>query len=203
VTLNKYIIAFVVGSTAVLSASFTQAVQSAQITVQVDQPGHAIAPTLWGIFFEDINLSADGGIYPELVRNRSFEDSERPDSWTLVNQDDGKSEMSIDSSRPLNPFNRRSLRVRLDGAASIGNSGFWGMNLVKGEGYHVRVAARAADGFKGPVSLQLESKSGKELAKGEIPGLTEQWKYYNLDLTASDTDPKAQLSIRASGKGSL
>jgi hypothetical protein len=58
-----------------------------RLAIQVDRPGHAIAPTLWGIFFEDINLSADGGIYPELVRNRSFEDSEKTENWSLVTSD--------------------------------------------------------------------------------------------------------------------
>ena len=57
--------------------------QTARIVVTTDQPGHAVSPTLWGIFFEDINLSADGGLYPELVRNRSFEDSTKPSFWTF------------------------------------------------------------------------------------------------------------------------
>ena len=69
---------------------FAQAGNPAQITVQLDKPGHKIPPTLWGIFFEDINLSTDGGIYPELVRNRSFEDGEAPTSWKLVNGPGGK-----------------------------------------------------------------------------------------------------------------
>src|SRR5437667_1424659 len=88
--------------------------RAATIEVQVDKPGHKIAPTLWGIFFEDINLSADGGIYPELVRNRSFEDSDKPETWKL-NAPDGATEMAIDSSRPLNPLNRHSLRIRVGG----------------------------------------------------------------------------------------
>src|SRR6266496_3359392 len=67
---------------------------AATISVQADKPGHKIAPTLWGIFFEDINLSADGGIYPELVRNRSFEDAEQPEHWRLENAAGGSSEMS-------------------------------------------------------------------------------------------------------------
>src|SRR5450759_3428724 len=56
----------------------------AKITVDAAHPAHAIAPTLWGIFFEDINMSTDGGIYPELVRNRSFEYSEKTENWSLV-----------------------------------------------------------------------------------------------------------------------
>ena len=62
----------------------------ASITVQANKPGAKVSPLLWGIFFEDINLSADGGIYPELVRNRSFEDSEKPEYWKLVNQGEAK-----------------------------------------------------------------------------------------------------------------
>ncbi len=65
--------------------------EPAGITVRVNEPGHKIAPTLWGIFFEDINLSADGGIYPEQVRNRNFEDSDQPDHWTVVSQRHGES----------------------------------------------------------------------------------------------------------------
>ena len=90
----------------------------ANLTVEVDKPGHPVSPTLWGIFFEDINLSADGGIYPELVRNRSFEDSDQPDSWTLSDSIGGKSTIAIDSSQPLNPFNRHSLRVTVDGSVA-------------------------------------------------------------------------------------
>ena len=66
-----------------LAAAISTNAQPAKISVAVDQPGHKISPTLWGIFFEDINLSADGGIYPELVRNRSFEDSDKPEFWKL------------------------------------------------------------------------------------------------------------------------
>jgi len=58
--------------------------QPARIEVAAGQPGHTISPTLWGVFFEDINLSADGGIYPELVRNRSFEDSDKPEFWKFT-----------------------------------------------------------------------------------------------------------------------
>src|SRR6185369_5759240 len=66
---------------ALLLGTLAAHAQTARISVAVDQPGHPVSPALWGIFFEDINLSADGGIYPELVRNRSFEDAETPESW--------------------------------------------------------------------------------------------------------------------------
>ncbi len=100
----------------------------ASVTVDVGKPSHPMSPSLWGIFFEDINLSADGGIYPELVRNRSFEDSDQPEYWTVSESNGGKSTIAIDSSRPLNPFNRHSLCVTLDGSIALENEGYWGMN---------------------------------------------------------------------------
>jgi alpha-L-arabinofuranosidase len=175
----------------------------ASLTVEVDKPGVKISPTLWGIFFEDINLSADGGIYPEFVRNRSFEDSDKPDHWTITKAADDKSEMAIDTSRPLDPMNRQSLRVKVEGSLTLINKGYWGMNVVKGVSYQVRLAARAADGFKGPIGVSLQKADGGDLAKGEITGLADQWKGFSLDLTAGDTDPKAQLSLAISGKGML
>jgi alpha-L-arabinofuranosidase len=173
----------------------------ANLTVDVDRPGHPISRNLWGIFFEDINLSADGGIYPELVRNRSFEDSDQPDSWTLSDSNGGRSTIAIDSSQPLNPFNRHSLRVALDGSVALENEGYWGMNLVQDGTYTLKLAARAVDGFSGPLTVRLLSVSGKELATGAVTGLGRPWRYHTLELTAAASDPKARLQISASGKG--
>ncbi len=177
--------------------------QAGTIQVQADKPGHEVAKTLWGIFFEDINLSVDGGIYPELVRNRSFEDSEKPEYWKLTNAGDGASEMTIDNRTPLNPYNRRSLQVKLNGAAKLVNEGYWGMAMVQGDGYHLKLSARSADGFRGPLTVAIQKADGSELAKGEITGLTDRWKSFDLDLTASATEPTAKLVIGAEGKGSL
>ncbi len=175
----------------------------ASLTVDVDKPGVKISPTLWGIFFEDINLSADGGIYPELVRNRSFEDANRPDHWQLVNHGDGRSEMTIDTRRPLNPYNRSSLRVRLDGAISVINEGYWGMSIVQGRTYKLQLSARCGDGFQGPLAVVIERPDGSDLAQGTIEGLTDRWQSFSLDLEATGTEPKARLAIAAGGKGTL
>ncbi len=175
---------------------------AATIDVQVDKPAHKVSPTLWGIFFEDINLSADGGIYPELVRNRSFEDAEKPENWKFVNSAAGKTECAIDDSRPLNPLNRRSLCIKVDGAFTLENEGYWGMNVVNGHAYAFKCAARA-DGFNGPIKVRLVSSAGEELAKGEVSGLSGNWKYHTLELTAKGSDPKAHLEISGGGKGTL
>jgi len=176
----------------------------ARLTVQVDQPGHRVAPTLWGIFFEDINLSADGGIYPELVRNRSFEDAAKPDHWTLSSTGGGASEMRVDDSQPLNPLNRHSLRVRVNGNTTLENRGYWGMNVRKGERYRVKLGARVADGFQGPLAVRLQGGTpDAELARGEIAGLTDRWKEFAVELAATGDDPKARLLLSFSGEGTL
>jgi alpha-L-arabinofuranosidase len=183
----------------IAGATFAQAT----ITINADQPGHKVSPLLWGGFFEDINLSADGGLYPELVRNRSFEDSARPEYWHLLNATNGASRMAIDTTAPLSALNRRSLRVNVDGAFSLENEGYWGMNIIKGNAYTLRFAARITDGFCGPVAVRLAGAAGAELARGEVTGLNDQWKYYSLDLVALEGDPQGRLQLSAAGKGAL
>ncbi len=175
---------------------------AATVNIQTDKPGHKVAPTLWGVFFEDINLSADGGIYPEQVRNLSFEDAEKPDNWTFASVGDGKSEASIDTSRPLNPLNKRSLRVKLDGAFTLENIGYYGMGIAKGEGYTFKVALRA-DNFTGPLTVKLLGADGKVLASGDLKNISGGWKYQSIDLTATGSDAKAKLQLSASGSGTL
>lgn len=184
----------------VLATTLTS--QAATVDIQVDQPGHKVAPTLWGVFFEDINLSADGGIYPEQVRNRSFEDAAKPDFWNFASTGSGKSEMAVATVRPLNPLNKQHLRVRLDGAFTLENSGYYGMGIAKDESYTFRVAVRGED-FSGPITVKLLSVTGAELATGEIKSIGEGWKYQTIDFTANASDAKAKLQISASGKGTL
>ena len=189
----------------------TFAVPSAKITIDAVHPAHPISPTLWGIFFEDINLSADGGIYPELVRNRSFEDADTPENWKFTSVGDGHSEATISTAdvqaKPpvpsLNAFNRKSLRVKVDGAFTLQNEGYWGMNIVSGDGYMLKLAARATDGFNSPLTAKLIGADGKILASGEISGFDDGWKYHTLALTPTAGDPKAKLEISGTGKGVL
>jgi len=187
---------------AALAIILTANAQPAKISVAVDQPGHKVSPMLCGIFFEDINLSADGGIYPELVRNRSFEDSDQPDYWKLTNADVGNSSMAIDSSRPLNPSNLHCLRVNAEGGFTLENDGYWGMNIVKGDGYAFKAAARE-ENFNDPLTVKIISSTGTVLAHGEVSGLTGRWHYHTLNLVASDSDPKAHLEISGAGGGVL
>jgi len=180
----------------------------ATITVDVAHPAHPIPPTLWGIFFEDINLSADGGIYPELVRNRSFEDADTPENWKFTAADGGKSEAAVVASDvhaqppPLNPFNRKFLRVKADGAFTLQNDGYWGMNIVAGDSYTLKFAARG-EKYDGKLTAKILGADGTLLAGGDISGIGNNWKYHTLDLATTGTDPTAKLEISGDGKGVL
>jgi alpha-L-arabinofuranosidase len=191
-----------------LAAAVSTNAQPAQISVAVDHPGHAISPTLWGVFFEDINLSADGGIYPELVRNRSFEDADKPENWQFTATGNA-GEASICTANvqarpsvpPLNAFNRKSLRIKAAGAFTLANEGYWGMNVVAGDAYELKLAARVTDGFGVPLTVRLVSAEGKVLASGEVRGFNGSWKYFTTTLVPTESDSKAKLEIVGDGKG--
>jgi len=77
------------------------------------------------------------------------------------------------------------------------------MNMVQGDSYTFKMAARATDGFKSPVLVRMVSSEGQELAAGQLQGFNGNWNYYSVDLTASGSDPKAHLELSSSGSGVL
>jgi alpha-L-arabinofuranosidase len=196
-------------SMSVLQAQ-TGGTAEAKIVVEVDKPGSAISPDLFGIFFEDINLSADGGVYPELVRNGSFEDADSLQYWKFVSVG-GKSIASICNADvqarppilPLNPFNLKSLRVKVTGSFDLENDGYWGMNIIEGHRYTFSIAARSTDGFSSPLKVRIVNSEGKELASSEVKAFNDTWKYFSVTLTAIGSDPKAHMEILGDGNGTL
>lgn len=200
--LRKWQVALVlsVGTLSLASAS------TATLTVQVDQPSRfQVSKTLYGIFFEDINCSADGGLYAELVRNRNFEDAGKPDHWSVLAKDSGAVEMSIDTSKPASERNRQSLQVKVSdvrsGPAGIFNEGFWGMSVIKGQFYDLTLLARAEPRFKGPLLISLESVDGTVYASEKVSGLGAEWKDCRVPLKSKGTDPRARLVIRSARTG--
>jgi alpha-L-arabinofuranosidase len=179
----------------------------ATISVDVGHPGHTLSPMLYGIFFEDINCSADGGLYAEMVRNRNFEDSDKPVYWTTECGRGAVVLATIDSSAPSSPKNLHSLKVQITNPgisrSGIANEGFWGMSLIKGEVYELSFLARAEKGFTGPLTAALESSSGIVYAEAKVSSLGPEWKPYRFSLTAKGTDPKARLLISTSKAGTF
>lgn len=197
-----------VGTVMCLAASAIAA--PATITVSADKPAHKVAPTLWGVFFEDINLSADGGLYAELVRNRSFEDSDDLQHWQVVTAPDSTAAAAVTcenpwAENPLNTRNKRSLKLTVEGAggAGISNSGYWGIPVKAGENYHLSFAARSRHGKNLPLAVSLESKDGKAYATADLTVGGGEWSTRKTTLRSDATDTDARLVIRLKEPGTL
>lgn len=178
-----------------------------RITVDVKKPICEVSKTLWGIFFEEINHAGDGGIYAEMVRNRSFEDADKPIFWELIIEGDADGEMAIDESLPLNENNKRSLRIDVrknaGGRVAVANHGYWGMNIIKGKTYALSLYARCSKGFKGALLITLEHPSGLVYAMAKIDGLSERWRKFETKLTPNASDTAGRLVISVDGVGTV
>ncbi len=178
------------------------------MTIDVDRPGIKVSPTLYGIFFEEINHAGDGGLYAELIRNRSFEDADKPDYWTLVSSGGGKGEMAIDAEWPRSKKNAHSLRLKIDdvgdGRVGVANEGYYGIALAKNEVYDVSFFARTAEKYDGKLCIALESGDGKtSYADASVDRPASGWKNYKLSLTSPANDPKARLAVYATRPGTI
>jgi alpha-L-arabinofuranosidase len=175
-------------------------------TLDVSRPGPQISATMFGVFFEDINFAADGGLYPELVKNRSFEFTEPLYAWRRVWREGADGELTIRSDAPLNAQNTHYLRLRVyttDGVYGLVNSGFRGMGVHSGAEYVLSAYVRANAGAPQTLSMRLTDEKDQPLAEATLTGFTNQWKRYETTLRPSATNPRAQLEITAKGEGEI
>ena len=191
--------------TAMLFSICSMAQPEQKIIVKVNQPTAAIQPTMWGVFFEDINLAADGGIYAELVKNRSFEFFKPLMGWKILKPDTTTGVLIINQSE-TNPANPRYARISIaesEQSFGISNEGFRGMGIKTGMTYHFSVLARQSAGSALKVRIELVSSAGKIIGSGNLSPEVKDWKKYEVNFTANATDPKAKLNIWFEGKGAL
>lgn len=166
------------------------------LAVQTDKPGAPIQPTMYGLFFEDINYAADGGLYAEKIKNRSFEFPNNLAGWVTF----GKVSLKDDG-----PFERNPHYVRLSSAGhndkhtGLENEGFFGVSYRKGEKYRFSVWARTPDGDAAKIRVELEdpaSPRGTQVdAKKHIVVDSPQWKKYELTLTPDRDCTRGKLRI--------
>jgi alpha-N-arabinofuranosidase len=178
-----------------------QAQAPAIISVDAAHPGAPIASTMFGIFFEDINFGADGGLYPELIKNRSFEFSEPLTGWkvtyNIVHMGLGapKGEIAVHSEAPLNPSNPHYLRVRAyQPGYGITNSGFRGIGVEQGKDYRFSAWVRTS----GPKALRatLTDPDGHEIGTASLTGLTgAAWAHYEAILRPTATADHATFNL--------
>lgn len=184
---------------------------STTVTIQADTPGTKISSDLVGIFFEDINYAADGGLYAELVQNRSFEYNATESrgwnaltAWELVERGGGKGSVKAETTTPLHPNNPHYAIVTVEqGGAGVGlaNSGFDGVAVKKGEKYDLALYARQISGKPAPLIVRLESKTGQVYGEAQVPSLTKDWAKYTATLQASSDDADARLVLLTPGPG--
>ena len=171
--------------------------------VNTKKVGAALQPTMYGIFFEDINYAADGGLYGELVNNRSFEFPDALMGWKAF----GKFEVKNDG-----PFERCPHYVVLnysghnDAATGLQNEGYFGIGIEKDEEYRFTVWAKTVSGDANvEVSLVDEStmEEHQEFATAELKVSGNEWKKYELILKSSKTVQKANLRLLLKGKNGV
>ena len=108
------------------------------LTVQVNKPGAAVNKNMYGLFFEDINFAADGGLYPELVKNKSFETDARLIGWKALQGAANLDAYAVRNEQPISAANahyvRLTTRAGAPGEAGIENEGFRG-----GENFRDRI----------------------------------------------------------------
>lgn len=188
-----------------LLSVYSMAQPAQSIVVKVDQPIAPIQPTMWGIFFEDINLAADGGIYAELVKNRSFEFFKPLMGWRILKSDTTTGVLIINQSA-INPANPRFARISIaEGEKSFGlsNEGFRGMGIKKGMNYHFSVMARLTEGSTMKMRLELVNPKGEVIGTASLSPESKDWKKCAVSFVATATEPKAKLNIWFEGKGAL
>jgi len=175
------------------------------LTIQINKPFAEVQPTMWGIFFEDINFAADGGVYAELVKNRSFEFLWPLMGWKPNKHDDMAGKFLVINRGDENPNNPRFLRLtaKTDSIAyGLINEGFRGMGVKKDNLYDCSIIARK---HEGDVKLKIEliDTSGTVLGQSSLGNFNENWTKHTAELTCSETFPKARLRILLEGPGSL
>ncbi len=185
-----------------LMAGTSLQAQTNEFVIQTKKTGAEIQPTMYGIFFEDINYAADGGLYAELVKNRSFEFPQHLMGWkafgNVTLRDDG-------------PFEKNPHYVRLawpghkEKSTGLDNEGYFGIGVEKGKSYRFSVWARTPEGTDaGKIRVEIvdiHAMGEKQtLAKANVEITSPEWTKYQVELTPGETNPKAVLRIFLAGK---
>ncbi|SFB04206.1 Alpha-L-arabinofuranosidase [Cohnella sp. OV330] len=184
-----------------------------RLTVKTRQKGAPLSD-LFGIFFEDLNHAADGGLYAELVRNRSFEFDpiDHPDyraltGWEKIERGAGKADLAVEQAYPINDRNTHYAVIDIkQGGEGVGltNLGFNnGIPVRAGEQYRFSVYARRDASFEEPVRIAVEGEDGSVHAEAAIQVDSSDWKRYEASLTARATDFGSRLTILTQGTGRL
>ena len=182
------------------------------LKIQADQVAARVSPKLYGLMTEEINYSYDGGLYAELVRNRTFKwNTNNPAYWRFVGPNEAAGSMSLDFTGGLNAALSNSLKVVIANASAnqpvgIANDGFWGIPARPKTKYRASFYAKAAKGFKGPLTVSIVSTNDNAvLASGKVRRISDSWEKYELTLTTGNISlsKSNELRITAENPGTI
>jgi alpha-N-arabinofuranosidase len=182
----------------------------ATLTIDAGQPKAQVSPQLYGLMTEEINYSYDGGLYAELVRNRTFQDRGKiPPDWFIYEQGTAQAAMEIDHTTGPTSALPLSLQLTVQQAsnssqAGITNLGYWGFPVRPQTTYHGSFYAKGGDAAVGPVTVSLvEDDTGKAIST-TVPALTSAWRQYAFTLQSGAVTPSSLyhlvLSVGQPGK---
>lgn len=179
-----------------LLAALTSISASAQHQFTVNtKPGAPVQSTMYGIFFEDINFGADGGLYAEMVENRSFEFPERLMGWNVFGN------VVINDIKPAFDRNPHYVTVSPSGhrekQSGLENHGFFGMGIKKGMKYDFSIYARLnlLQGKSAKFRVELVGEDDVPISQDTIVVTNNQWQKYTATLTSDKTMEKAFMRI--------
>ena len=166
--------------------------QTHTLAIQVDHPTAKVSPTLYGLMTEEINFSYDGGLYPELVRDRTIgRDWQALAHWTLVNRGNSVVKIAPDPTSGPSAALTRSLKVSVTAAteaapAGVQNDGFWGIP-VRPQMTYVGSFYAKTDSNGVPVTVSIvNDETGVTAAMATVSGLGGEWKQYNFTLKTGE-----------------
>ena len=187
--------------------------QPVTLTIHADQPTTTVSPTLYGLMTEEINYSYEGGLYAEMVRNRTFHgDWSGINYWYLVEKGNAAAKMTADRTTGPSDALKNSLRLDIETAdaqnqAGVLNEGWWGMEVKPETEYKGSLYAKAADAGIGPVTVSLvANQTGRTLATAKVDGIGTDWKQYTFTLksaAAGDSGAANHLELTVGHAGTL
>ena len=179
-----------------------------KISVIANKPGAVISPAMWGVFFEDINFAADGGLYAEMIKNRSFEFPMPMMGWKETKQNNQKGKILIINQTAVNISNTRFARVTVNaskGEYILTNEGFRGMGFHKEKQYNFSVLLKAVKTGNFKIHINLLNASGKIIGSSVLNDISGDisigWKKYSTSISTTDTAQRGKLQLLIEGDG--
>jgi alpha-N-arabinofuranosidase len=174
--------------------------------IQTDKIKAPIQSTMYGVFFEDINMAADGGVYAELVKNRSFEFNTPLTGWAEHKKDGGSGRVEVVNRASERPENAHYIKAYVSAGAGyfgLSNEGFRGMGIREGEEYNFTIMARQAAPANLKLSIELHGDNNAVIGQAVLSPTGKEWNRYSVKFKATATVQKAQLYVWLSGTGTI